>query len=266
MPGDGLVEEYIKTQQGDTIGGAARRWVDNKTFNAVTRGNKPKGKDSNTFQNFLYRYGKTSGTLKQMPGVRNLGVVQQFASARNLIYPAARMMGTGKALTKALETGTLSPLAQRASRVGVGKLSGLAINAVVSPLNLGPLPSRVLRIGIGKGLSANRRFRNFQNNAVAFITGKLKINGAAANAHMKKQYNIVQKAQMMLVQTEMNIRAFAPDVASGQFLLGMTDGPAKYQNQEINFDRMLKKSEFNKFGVKNLAPDEAKNKYEFSMV
>jgi len=262
MPSDGMVEEYIKTQQGNTLGQSARKWIDNKSYQALTKGNKPKGKQTNTFQNFLYRYGKTSGTLKQMPGVRNLGVVQNFASARNLIYPAARMMGTGKAITKALESGKLSPLTERASRVGVGKLSGLGINALVQPLGLGPLPSRMLRIGIGKGLSSNRRFRNFQNNAVAFVSGKMKINGSAANAHMKKQYNVLQKAQMMLVQTEMNIRAFAPDVASGQFLLGMTDGPAKYQNQIIDFDKMTKKSEFNKLGVKNLAPEDSKFKYE----
>ena len=56
MPSDGMVEEYIKTQQGDTLGNAARRWIDGKSYNALTKGNKPKGKQTNTFQNFLYRY------------------------------------------------------------------------------------------------------------------------------------------------------------------------------------------------------------------
>ena len=184
-----------------------RKWIDNKSYQALTKGNKPKGKQTNTFQNFLYRYGKTSGTLKQMPGVRNLGVVQNFASARNLIYPAARMMGTGKAITKALESGKLSPLTERASRVGVGKLSGLGINALVQPLGLGPLPSRMLRIGIGKGLSSNRRFRNFQNNAVAFVSGKMKINGSAANAHMKKQYKYWKKLiTVLILKTPLQIK------------------------------------------------------------
>ena len=263
-----MAENYVggKTNFKKNDTGALAGWVDSKGRSFINNfgANGKKGKrGSNTFQNFFYSYGKTTGTLKQVPGLRNFSLVQKLAAPRNFVYPAARFMGNAKAAQSFIQTGDPTAIINRAGAVGIGKLSGLGINALVAPLNLGPLTSRFARIAIGKGLSSNKRFRNFQTNALSIIRGKLTVNGQQANQHMKRQFNIVQQAQMMMVQTEMAIRANAPDVASGQYLLGMTEGPKKYQNQVIDFDRMLKKSEFNKFGIRSLAPEGSKNKYEF---
>ena len=181
----------------------------------------------------LYRFGKTTGTLRSIPGIAGTNFSQTLANARNKAYPIARYIGNYEAFRKKGKQesgGILQQGITRGGRILSGMLTGRAIDMVVRPFGdfglgrgMGMIVGRQMRIQLGRQLQKrdnpiDKMMKKITKGVSAKATAS--VNGPKANAHIKKNKKIARVGQKVLTETFLNAQAFAPDVSSGQFVVG----------------------------------------------
>ena len=209
--------------------------------------NKP-GTRSGVFRDALYTYGKRAGTVKVLPGIRGTGVGNFFQNSRRKVYPIARGIGN----IQALKSGNLvAQVVGRIGRIGSGAISGRLIDQAVRPIGLSPFFARQARVQLGRQLSKQNKFdKAFSDVVETVVQGKVKINQRAANRAVKRAIEVQKDAQALLNMINTNLHAYAPDVSSGQYLLGVKDGLKKHSGL-LNESAMLNQDKFEKMGIKN---------------
>jgi len=187
---------------------------------------KPKRKKPNKnktnaeiFRDRFYSFGKKAGTAQSIPGVRGSNLGRTLQRQRALVYPIARGIGTAQSI--GAEGNKVAALVTRGYRIFSGSITGRVIESTVRPFNLGPLVGRLARIQLGKALSKNNPIDNALKSIGSAVSGTVKINGSALNSKIRRDPTIKKIAQKGLLLAERNIRAFAPDPSSGQYLIGM---------------------------------------------
>jgi hypothetical protein len=182
---------------------------------------KPNKNKSNAeiFRDRFYSFGKKAGTAQAIPGIRGSNLGRSLQNQRALVYPIARGLGTAQSIGK--EGNKVAALANRSFRIVSGSISGRIIESTVRPFNLGPIVGRLARIQLGKALSKNNPIDNAVRKMGLAVTGTVKIKGSALNSKIRRDPAIKKIAQKGLLLAERNIRAFAPDPSSGQYLVGM---------------------------------------------
>ena len=226
----------------------------------ITKVKPPKsagGTRSQVFRTQLYSYGKLAGTAKVLPGIANTSVGRFLGDSRKKAYPLARGLGNIEAL---MGGNMIAQVIARAGRIGSGAVSGRLIDMAVRPLGLPPFLARQARVQLGKRLSKETKFDRHLKNATQTIFGKVKINGPAANEVIQRSVEVHKDAQKLLNMIERHLRMYAPDVSSGQFLIGYKEGAKKYQQEMINDSAMMSQARFEKMGIKNFSGG---NKFKF---
>lgn len=215
---------------------------------------------SDIFRTNLYKFGKASGTLRSIPGIAGSNFSQTLANARNKAYPIARYLGNFQAFQNRGEKGMQSFLAQgiqRGGRIVSGMISGRAIDMIVRPFGdfglgrgLGQLASRQFRIQLGKRLQGGRNPVDKAINKMTkrlSVTATAKVNGRKVNEKVRANKEIARVAQKVLSKAFLNAQAFAPDVSSGQFVVG---GKGLKRNTNLlNQALMTDVENFNKRGI-----------------
>ena len=217
-----------------------------QVYNSKKREERLKSGSSapDVFRTALYRYGKAAGTARVVPGLAGTRLAQGLANQRNLAYPVARWLGNLDAFFNKHKDPNRSLIKQqfgRTLRIASGSLSGRAIDAVARPFgsfglgsNLGPLASRAMRIQLGKQLSK----RNPIDNAIAKLTNNTsasgKVDGTKTNWAIRKNVDVQKEAQKVLLTAYRNILAMAPDVSSGQYLIGKRGFENKLDTKLMN--------------------------------
>lgn len=221
-------------------------------FNNITKKPPPKssgGSRSKVFRTQLYRYGKLAGTAKVMPGIANTGVGRFLGDSRKRAYPLARFIGNAEAF---MGGNMLQEVIGRATRVGTGALSGRLIDMAVRPLGLPPFIARQARVQLGKRLSRETKLDRHLKNATQSVFGNVKIDGKMSNEAVKRAIEVQKDAQKLLLRIEQRVRAYAPDVSSGQYIVGYNDGASKFAGQGlINEVAMNDQKKFEAMGIKN---------------
>lgn len=216
--------------------------------------------NSEIFRTNLYKFGKSAGTLRSIPGIAGSNFGQQLANARNKAYPIARFLGNYQAFSRDGDKSAANILnqgLQRGGRIVSGMISGRAIDAIVRPFGdfgmgrgMGMIIGRQMRIQLGKQLQGGK---NPVDKAIKNMTNRIKVestakvNGREINYEVRKNKDIARIAQKVLTKTFLNAQAFAPDVSSGQFVVG---GKGLKRNTNLlNEDLMLDVENFNKRGI-----------------
>lgn len=214
--------------------------------NEVQRGNRDR---SGVFRDALYSYGKRAGTVKVLPGVKNTGVGNFLQNSRKKVYPVARSLGN----FQAIKAGNfISGAIGRLGRIGTGAISGRLIDRAVRPMNLSPFFARQARVALGKQLSRDTKLdRAFKDIVDLTITGKVRINQKAANDAVKRNTEIHKEAQLLLNMIDVKLRAYAPDVSSGQYMLGTEDNRFSEGKKILNESAMMNEQKFERMGIKN---------------
>ena len=201
---------------------------------------RPKGRLAlGVFRDQLYKFGKASGYAVNFPGVKQTKWGSFLQQNRGKAYTIARGIGTGETLaSQTSKHGFKAAFALRGSRILTGHLTGMAINAVV-PVNLPNLVARFARAKVGSAISKSGAFNMFNRQLNARITTGMwiKYDGPKINRQLRKGTPL-QKSQFILSQTELMIRSFAPDVSSGQYLIGFDSGHKKDYQEAINERQM----------------------------
>jgi len=213
-------------------------------------GKNPNQTRTQVFRNALYTYGKRAGTLKVIPGVRNTSVGNFLQNSRRKVYPMARFLGD----IQALQSGNfLGQAIGRLGRVGTGAISGRLIDTAVRPLKLSPFFARQARVALGKQFSksSNKIDRVVKDVTGIVFSGKVKVNGKAANEAVKRNLEVHKEAQRLLEMINARLHAYAPDISSGQYLIGMKDGLKKNQQDAINETVMMSQDRFAEMGLAN---------------
>ena len=204
---------------------------------------------SQVFRNALYTYGKRAGTIKVLPGVKNTGAGQFLSNSRRKVYPLARGIGSVSSLLKG---NILAEAIGRAGRIGTGSVSGRLIDQVVRPFRLPPFVARQARVQLGKRLSRDTKLDKMLRGTIQSTFGyKVSINGAKANQLVQSSIDVHKEAQLLLNMIETNLRAYAPDVSSGQYIVGTEDKRFSEGKKLINESAMLNQDRFNEMGIKN---------------
>lgn len=182
---------------------------------------RPRGKLAlGVFRDQLYKLGKTSGHIGSfLP--RNSGMARFIMNARNQAYTVARTIGTGETIASQVgKHGIKASVGLRGGRILTGHLMGMGINAVV-PSSLPPVFGRFARAAVGRGISRSNAFNMFNRQMNSLIKGEgfIQFYGSKANKAVRKMGPLAQ-VQYALSRTELRMRAFAPDVSSGQYLIG----------------------------------------------
>jgi len=208
----------------------------------------------------LYKFGKTAGTARSIPGIAGSNFGQRLANARNQAYPIARFLGNYQTFAKKGQRDSGAFLRQGAARGGrilSGMISGRAIDAAIRPFGNfglgqagGMLIGRQFRIQLGKQLQGGK---NPVDKAIKKMTERVsvkteaQVNGRAVNYDVRKNKEIARIAQKVLTKAFLNAQAFAPDVSSGQYTVG---GKGLKRNTGLlNEDLMLDTENFNKRGI-----------------
>lgn len=169
------------------------------------------------FRNRLYKFGKTAGDV-------NAVVQSQFIkNARRSAYTYARGGGFVAAATSGdfrKKYGSAQSLALRGARVGVGRLSGMAINQVV-PRSLGPVLGRLARRELGGYISKSPMYQMANRKIESKLTGFFNSDAVPHYQHVVTNMNIQEVLDLQIERTAQLIRASAPDISSGQYMLGV---------------------------------------------
>ena len=223
-------------------------------FENITKKRPPKstgGSRSQVFRTALYTYGKRSGTIKVLPGVKNTGAGQFLSNSRRKVYPLARALGTFEA---ARGGNFVAQMIGRASRIGTGSISGRLIDQVVRPFGLPPFIARQARVQLGKRLSRETKVDKMIRQGVQIsFSHRVKVDGPSSNALVQTNLDIQKEAQLLLNMIETKLRAYAPDVSSGQYIIGTDDKRFSGGKKLINESAMLNQDRFNEMGIKNFA-------------
>lgn len=230
-----------------------------KNITKKTKGiNRKTSSRTQVFRNALYTYGKKAGTIKVLPGVKNTGVGQYLTNSRRKVYPLARAIGTFEA---AKSGNIIGQLIGRGSRVLSGSISGRLIDMAVRPLPVGQLGGRFLRVQLGKQFNRETKFeRVVRDTLEVTFKAKVKITGAPANEAVKRNPQVHKEAQRLLTRMSARVRAYAPDVSTGQYMVGQEDARTKTGRKLINESTMMDQEKFNAMGIKNY---QSKGKYVY---
>tara|TARA_Y100001963_G_scaffold23040_2_gene30436 strand:- start:12280 stop:14070 length:1791 start_codon:yes stop_codon:yes gene_type:complete len=202
---------------------------------------RPRGKLAlGVFRDQLYKFGKFSGHVGAfLP--RNSGMGRWITNARNNAYTIARTLGTGETIASQVgKHGFKAAIGLRGGRILTGHLMGIGINAVV-PSSLPPLFGRLARAQVGAAVSRSGAFNIFNRQMNSLLTGEglIDLRGSAANKAVRKSGPLA-KIQFFQSRLELRMKTYAPDVSSGQYLIG-TD--KKYGGgagqKKIDEDRMM---------------------------
>ena len=176
-----------------------------------------KGTALGGFRTNLYKFGSQAGNVNaflQKPFVQR---------ARRNAYTAARGAGFISSVTTGdfkRKYGSTQGALIRGSRVMTGRISGMAIQQVV-PRSLGPLAGRFARQQIGKYISKNPLYQNANRKIETMITGFFNSGAIPHYQHVVNNMNIQQVMDLQLQRTHDMIKASAPDISSGQYMLGV---------------------------------------------
>ena len=169
------------------------------------------------FRSRLYKFGKQSGDVNafmQSPFLKN---------ARRNAYSAARGAGFIAAATSGdfrKKYGSMQSLALRGARVGVGRLSGMAINQIV-PRSIGPIFGRLARRELGSYVSKSPFYQAANRKLESTIAGLFFSDAIPHYNHVVSEMNIQQVLDLQIERTAQLIKASAPDISSGQYMLGV---------------------------------------------
>jgi len=215
---------------------------------------------SEVFRTNLYKFGKSAGTLRSIPGIAGSNFGQTLANSRNKAYPIARFLGNYQAFSKQGDKSANNFLRQgiqRGGRILSGMVSGRAIDMVVRPFGdfgmgrgMGMLIGRQFRIQLGKQLQGGK---NPVDKAIRKMTDRItvdstaKVDGRKLNSDVRQNKDIARIAQKVLTKAFLNAQAFAPDVSSGQFVVGGKG--LKRNTGMLNEDLMLDVENFNSRGI-----------------
>ena len=218
----------------------------------ITKKKPPKqsgGSRSQVFRSALYTYGKRAGTIKVLPGVKNTGAGQFLSNSRRKVYPLARGIGSVNALLKG---NMIAEVIGRAGRIGTGAVSGRLIDQGVRPMGLPPFIARQARVQLGKRLSQDTKLDKMLRGTIQSTFGyKVKVNGPKANELVSSSVDVQKEAQLLLNMIETKLRAYAPDVSSGQYLLGTEDKRFSQGKKLLDESAMMNQDRFNQMGIKN---------------
>ena len=176
-----------------------------------------KGTALGGFRTNLYKFGSQAGNVNaflQKPFVQK---------ARRNAYTAARGAGFISSVTTGdfkRKYGSTQGAIIRGSRVLTGRISGMAIQQVV-PRSLGPIAGRFARQQLGKYISKNPLYQNANRKIETMITGFFNSEAIPHYHHVVSEMNIQQVMDLQLQRTHDMIRASAPDISSGQYMLGV---------------------------------------------
>ena len=169
------------------------------------------------FRSRLYKFGKQSGDVNaflQSPFLKN---------ARRNAYTFARGGGFIAAATSGdfrKKYGSAQSLALRGARVGVGRLSGMAINQVV-PRSIGPIFGRLARRELGSYVSKSPFYQMANKKIESRLSGFFNSEAQPHYHHVVTNMNIQEVLDLQIERTAQLIRASAPDISSGQYMLGV---------------------------------------------
>ena len=176
-----------------------------------------KGKLLGGFRDDLYKFGKVSGEV-------NAFLQNPFLqSSRRTAYTTARAAGTLSALTTGdfkRKYGSVQSSIIRGSRIATGRLSGLAIQQVV-PRSLGPIMGRQVRRELGKYISSSPFYRNLNKKIESTVAGFFNSYAQPQYNHVVKSMNTREFMDFQIARNEDLIRRSAPDISSGQYMLGV---------------------------------------------
>ena len=185
--------------------------------------NKPKSNAGRSggmiggFRSRLYQFGKTAGDVNavaQSPFIKN---------ARRNAYGVARGAGFVSSVFGGdfkKQYGSTQSLLLRGARVGVGRVSGMAINQVV-PSSLGPVFGRIARRQLGSYVSKSPWYQMANKKIQSTLTGVFHSEAMPHYHHVVSEMNIQQVLDLQIERTAQLIKASAPDISSGQYMLGV---------------------------------------------
>ena len=180
--------------------------------------------------------------LKVLGDVNSVLQNQSINRIRKVGYPVARATNNAKAALSGQarrSAGFGAGVATRGASLATGYITGKTVQAVV-PQFLGPVAGRLARKAVAGGLNNTKFIRNLHNKTRAVITSVISTNGPKTNRRLERM-TIAQKSQYLLSTMENTIRAYAPDVSSGQYLIGFNEATnAKYRAQELKEDVMMR--------------------------
>jgi len=194
-----------------------------------------KGSALGNFRTTLYKFGSNAGNVNaflQRPFVQN---------ARRNAYTAARGAGFVSALTTGdfkRKYGSVQGSIVRASRVATGRLTGMAIQQMV-PRGLGPIAGRFARQQLGRHISKSPFYQNANRKIESVLTGFFNSEAVPHYKHIVDNMNIREVMDLQIQRTHDLMKASAPDISSGQYMLGVgadqlgLDIRDKYLNQTM---------------------------------
>lgn len=169
------------------------------------------------FRSRLYKFGKVSGNA-------NAVVQSQFVkNSRRQAYSLARGAGFLAAATSGdfrKKYGSAQSLALRGARVGVGRVSGMAINQLV-PRSIGPIFGRIARVKLGQYVSKSPMYQAANKKLESTLAGVLVSDAVPHYNYVVSNMNIQQVLDTQIERTAQLIRQSAPDISSGQYMLGV---------------------------------------------
>ena len=163
-----------------------------KFFKEGIQLNKPKSNAGRTggmiggFRSRLYQFGKTAGDVNavaQSPFIKN---------ARRNAYGVARGAGFVSSVFGGdfkKQYGSTQSLLLRGARVGVGRVSGMAINQVV-PSSLGPVFGRIARRQLGSYVSKSPWYQMANKKIQSTLTGIFHSEAMPHYHHVVSEMNI----------------------------------------------------------------------------
>ena len=167
---------------------------------------------------------------------------QRINQIRKAGYPIARATNTAKAGLfggMAKKYGGAAGLSARGASLATGYVTGKTVQALV-PQFLGPIAGRVARKQVAGALNNSKLIRTLHNKTRTTIASIISTNGPKVNSHLQRM-TIAQKSQYLLSMMENTMRATAPDVSSGQYLIGFKDAAnAKYRAEELKEEVMMR--------------------------
>ena len=163
---------------------------------------------------------------------------QRINKMRKVGYPIARATNTAKAGFTGRFKGAAG-LSARGASLATGYITGKAVQSVV-PQFLGPVLGRFARKEVAGALNNTKFIRGLHNKTRTVISSIISTNGPQVNSRLQRM-TIGQKSQYLLSMMENTMRAYAPDVSSGQYLIGFNEATnAKYRAEELKEDVMMR--------------------------
>jgi hypothetical protein len=177
-------------------------------------------------------------SLSVLGDINAVAQSQRINKMRKVGYPIARATNTAKAGFTGRFKGAAG-LSARGASLATGYITGKAVQSVV-PQFLGPVLGRFARKEVAGALNNTKFIRGLHNKTRTVISSIISTNGPQVNSRLQRM-TIGQKSQYLLSMMENTMRAYAPDVSSGQYLIGFNEATnAKYRAEELKEDVMMR--------------------------